>query len=57
VAQPPSYTLQQTDSGDLVVALGGSWTLHSNAPAPDKIETAMDASVGRLAFASEELED
>ena len=57
MAQPPSYTLQHADSGDLVVALGGSWTLHSNAPAPDKIETAMDASVGRLAFASEELED
>jgi len=57
VAQQPVFSIHHPQTGSLVIDLGGSWTLHTNPPAPTALLTAMDDTVRHLAFTSEQLED
>jgi phospholipid/cholesterol/gamma-HCH transport system permease protein len=57
MARQPVFTLQRPQPGQLVVLLGGAWTLRANPPAADDLLAAMDESVHHLAFTSEDLEE
>ncbi len=57
VTQQPIFIIDQSQPGFLVVNLGGSWTLHTNPPAPAELLVAINNTVRSLTFASEQLED
>ena len=57
VTEQPIFIINNPQPGLLVVNLGGSWTLHTNPPAPTELLTAINDTVRSLAFASERLED
>ncbi|WP_028317917.1 MlaE family ABC transporter permease [Desulfobulbus elongatus] len=53
--QPPAFTLQRPQPGDLAVALSGSWTLRAHPPEPAELLAALDGTVRRLGFACDAL--
>ncbi|WP_319585281.1 ABC transporter permease [uncultured Desulfobulbus sp.] len=57
MAQQPIFTLQRPQTEQLVVQLGGAWTLHTDPPAPTELLAAMDGTLLHLAFSCEQLED
>ena len=57
VTQQPIFIIDQSQPGFLVVNLGGSWTLHTNPPAPAELLAAINNTVHSLTFVSEQLED
>jgi phospholipid/cholesterol/gamma-HCH transport system permease protein len=57
VTQQPIFIIDHPKPGFLVVNLSGSWTLHTNPPAPTELLAAINDTVRCLAFTSEQLED
>ena len=55
--QQPIFTIHHPQPGHLLLSLHGSWTLHTDPPAPTELLAALDNSTRYLAFACEELED
>ena len=57
MVQQPIYTTQLSESGHLVIHLGGTWTLHTSPPTPEHLLTTLDDAVRSLAFAGEDLDE
>jgi phospholipid/cholesterol/gamma-HCH transport system permease protein len=57
MVQQPIFTLQRPQTEQLVVQLGGAWTLHTDPPTPAELLAAMDGTLRHLAFSCEQLED
>ena len=57
MTEQPIFIINHPQPGILVVNLGGSWTLHTNPPAPTELLAAINDTIRCLSFTSERLED